>query len=230
MLSRRRRGRTTSSPTSGRSPGPPPPPADLAFLAGLLTGSAVAGRAGRRHRPAVDRCCGRLVSRGPAVRRRSTVELTRDATDTGERQAATCRAAVPSPTVKRETWETLTDGKLTIAMFRATLAGFADPDQRALIEPYRPAYFARSRRRVAGLVLGDGAGLRGRRLPDAARSDAETVAAPTRTWRPRRARRPRCAGCSSRAATRCCGRCAARNGTAPPYGARHQTRPESRAP
>jgi aminopeptidase N len=27
-------------------------------------------------------------------------------------------------------------------MFRATLAGFADPDQRALVEPYRPEYFA----------------------------------------------------------------------------------------
>jgi len=25
---------------------------------------------------------------------------------------------------------------------RATLAGFADPDQRALVEPYRPEYFA----------------------------------------------------------------------------------------
>ncbi|HEX3455821.1 MAG TPA: hypothetical protein VHS03_14445, partial [Gaiellaceae bacterium] len=32
--------------------------------------------------------------------------------------------------------------KLTIAMFRATLAGFVDPDQEALIGRYRPAYFA----------------------------------------------------------------------------------------
>jgi aminopeptidase N len=42
---------------------------------------------------------------------------------------------------KRETWETLTEGKLTIAMFRATLLGFIDPDQAELVEPYRPEYF-----------------------------------------------------------------------------------------
>ena len=35
----------------------------------------------------------------------------------------------------------MTAGELTIAMFRATLAGFADPDQRALVEPYREKYF-----------------------------------------------------------------------------------------
>jgi aminopeptidase N len=50
--------------------------------------------------------------------------------------------AVPTLTAKRETWETLTDGKLTIAMFRATIIGFADPDQPALVQPYRPEFFA----------------------------------------------------------------------------------------
>ncbi len=84
----------------------------------------------------------RLVSRAVLGEEAIDAELSSDATDAGERQAAACRAAMPSVTGKRETWETLTGGKLTIAMFRSTLAGFADPDQRALVEPYRPEYFA----------------------------------------------------------------------------------------
>ena len=36
----------------------------------------------------------------------------------------------------------MTGGELTIATFRATLAGFADPDQPELTEPYRDRYFA----------------------------------------------------------------------------------------
>ncbi len=83
----------------------------------------------------------RLVSRGVAGEADIAAELTRDATDAGERHAATCRAAVPTASGKRETWETLTDGKLTIAMFRAVLGGFAYPDQDALLSGYRAAYF-----------------------------------------------------------------------------------------
>ena len=116
-------------------------PADLSFLSGLLDGSTVLDGL------AVDTdlrwtLLRRLVSRAVLGEEAIDAELSADATDAGERQAAACRAAVPSIKVKRETWETLTDGKLTIAMFRATLAGFADPDQRALVEPYRPEYFA----------------------------------------------------------------------------------------
>ena len=84
----------------------------------------------------------RLVSRGARGEEAIDAELSRDATDAGERQAAGCRAAIPTLTAKRETWETLTDGKLTIAMFRATIIGFADPDQPTLVQPYRPEYFA----------------------------------------------------------------------------------------
>jgi aminopeptidase N len=116
-------------------------PADLELLSGLLSGSTVVAGL------AVDTdlrwiLLRRLVSRGAYGEAEIDLELTRDATDAGERHAATCRAAVPSQLDKRETWETLTDGKLTIAMFRATLTGFVDPDQRSLVEPYRPAYFA----------------------------------------------------------------------------------------
>jgi aminopeptidase N len=116
-------------------------PDDLEFLAGLLDGAI--GLDGL----AVDTdlrwaLLRRLVSRGVRGEEAVDAELSRDATDAGERHAAGCRAAIPTLTAKRETWETLTDGKLTIAMFRATLLGFADPDQPALVEPYRPEYFA----------------------------------------------------------------------------------------
>jgi aminopeptidase N len=115
-------------------------PPDLELLSGLLSGSTVVDGL------AVDTdlrwiLLRRLVSRGAYGEAEIDLELTRDPTDAGERHAATCRAAVPSAKVKRETWETLTDGKLTIATFRAALAGFVDPDQPSLVEPYRPAYF-----------------------------------------------------------------------------------------
>jgi aminopeptidase N len=114
---------------------------DLSFLAALLDGSTVLDGL------AVDTdlrwsLLHRLVSRGTLGEEAIDAELSADATDAGERQAAACRAALPSVARKRETWETLTDGKLTIATFRATLIGFADPDQRELVEPYRPEYFA----------------------------------------------------------------------------------------
>ena len=116
-------------------------PADLEFLAGLLDGRvALDGLAvDTELRWALLR---RLVSRGVRGEDAVDAELSRDATDAGERQAAACRAAIPTLTAKRETWETLTDGKLTIAMFRATITGFADPDQPALVQPYRPEFFA----------------------------------------------------------------------------------------
>jgi len=115
-------------------------PSDLELLSGLLSGSTVVDGL------VVDTdlrwiLLRRLVSRGVAGSVEIDAELARDATDAGERQAATCRAAIPSAEVKRDTWETLVGGKLTIAAFRATLTGFIDPDQASLVELYRPAYF-----------------------------------------------------------------------------------------
>jgi aminopeptidase N len=116
---------------------------DLAFLAELLDGTV------RLDGLTVDTdlrwaLLGRLVSRGgprafgpPEI----DAELARDATDAGERHAATCRAAIPTPEAKRAAWQTLTSGELTIAMFRATLGGFVDLDHPELIEPYRDDYF-----------------------------------------------------------------------------------------
>ena len=114
---------------------------DLEFLAGLLDGTvSLDGLAVDTDlRWALLR---RLVSRGVRGEDAIDAELSRDATDAGERHAAGCRAAIPTLAAKRETWEALTGGKLTIAMFRATIIGFADPDQPELTHPYRPEYFA----------------------------------------------------------------------------------------
>jgi aminopeptidase N len=114
--------------------------ADLTFLAELLSGDQ------RLDGLSVDTdlrwaLLRRLVSRGVSGEADIAAELARDATDAGERHAATCRAAIPTASGKRETWETMLAGKLTIAMFRAVLGGFADPDQEALLSGYRAAYF-----------------------------------------------------------------------------------------
>jgi aminopeptidase N len=114
--------------------------ADLELLSGLLSGSVVVDGL------VVDTdlrwmLLRRLVSRGAGGTAEIDAELSSDATDAGERHAATCRAAIPSAEGKRETWQTLIGGKLTIAMFRATLTGFIDPDLPELIEPYRQSYF-----------------------------------------------------------------------------------------
>ena len=113
---------------------------DLALLAGLLDGSVVLDGL------SVDTdlrwsLLWRLVSRGARGEDEIDAELARDATDAGERHAAACRAAIPTAEAKQEAWETLIRGELTIAMFRAVLAGFADPDQPELVEPYREKYF-----------------------------------------------------------------------------------------
>ena len=114
---------------------------DLAFLAGLLDGSVLLDGL------TVDTdlrwaLLWRLVSRGAGFGTAEIdAELARDATDAGERHAATCRAAIPAAEAKRETWQTLIAGELTIAMFRAALAGFVDPDHPELMESYRDDYF-----------------------------------------------------------------------------------------
>ncbi|HEY6279682.1 MAG TPA: aminopeptidase N [Streptosporangiaceae bacterium] len=115
-------------------------PGDLALLAGLLDGS----------RPidglAVDtelrwRLLRRLVSRGAAGPGEIEAELRRDATDAGERHAATCRAAIPDPAAKEASWQRIVGGTLPNAVFRAELDGFADFDQPQLLAPYQQRYF-----------------------------------------------------------------------------------------
>jgi len=116
---------------------------DLALLAGLLDGSVMLDGL------TVDTelrwaLLGRLVSRGFRGFGEGEIdaELARDATDAGERHAATCRAAIPTAEAKQAAWDTLVSGELPLAMFRAVLNGFADPDQPELVNPYREKYFA----------------------------------------------------------------------------------------
>ena len=114
---------------------------DLALLADLLDGTA------QLDGLSVDTdlrwaLLARLVSRNAGFGTAEIdAELARDATDAGERHAATCRAAIPTAEAKREAWRALTGGELTIATFRATLAGFVDLDHPELMEPYRADYF-----------------------------------------------------------------------------------------
>ncbi len=115
-------------------------PGDLALLRGLLDGSTTLDGL------AVDtelrwRLLHRLVSRGAAGPAEIAAELARDATDAGERRAATCRAAIPDATAKQAAWDAVTSGTLPNAVFRATLSGFVDPDQPELLQPYAQRYF-----------------------------------------------------------------------------------------
>ena len=115
-------------------------PADLALLTGLLDGTAaVAGLT-------VDtelrwRLLRQLVSRGAAGEAEIEAELARDATDAGARQAAACHASIPTAAAKEAAWKRIVSGTLTNATFRATLAGFEDADQLALLAPYDERYF-----------------------------------------------------------------------------------------
>jgi aminopeptidase N len=118
---------------------------DLELLTGLIDGSVLVDGL------SVDTdlrwaLLWRLVSRGGGPRNFGVAEidaeLARDATDAGERHAATCRAAIGSADAKREAWRLISGGQQTIAMLRATLAGFADPDQPELVQPYREDFFA----------------------------------------------------------------------------------------
>jgi len=116
---------------------------DLAVLAGLLDGSVVLDGL------TVDTelrwaLLARLVSRGFGGYGTAAIdaELARDATDAGARHAATCRAAIPTAEAKQQAWDTMTAGEQPLATFRATLGGFADPDQPELVEPYRERFFA----------------------------------------------------------------------------------------
>ncbi len=114
--------------------------ADLDLLAGLLDGSAaIEGLE-------VDtelrwRLLYRLASRGAAGPEQIEAELARDATDAGQRHAASCRAAIPAAAAKEAAWQQIVSGTLPNATFRAVLGGFADPDADALLAPFAPRFF-----------------------------------------------------------------------------------------
>jgi aminopeptidase N len=114
--------------------------ASLDLLSGLLDGSAsVDGLT-------VDtelrwQLLRRLVSLGIAGPPAIEAELAADPTDAGERHAQTCLAAIPTAEAKERAWAEITGGELPNATFRATLRGFADPDQDELLAPYAGRFY-----------------------------------------------------------------------------------------
>jgi aminopeptidase N len=113
----------------------------LAYVKGLLDGSVVLEGL------TVDTdlrwgLLRRLVVTGKAGEAEIEAESQRDSTAAGERHAASCRAAIPTAEAKENAWQAILGGKLSNAVFRATLGGFVEPEQVDLLKPYRDKYFA----------------------------------------------------------------------------------------
>ncbi len=113
----------------------------LDLLAGLLDGSAeVRGLA-------VDTelrwaLLGRLAATGRAAEAEIDAELARDATDTGKRHAAACRAALPDAEHKAAAWALLAESEELGAEGVMTVArGFTQPEHAELLGPYAQRYF-----------------------------------------------------------------------------------------
>ena len=84
-----------------------------------------------------------LVAGGRAGEAEIATQLTRDATATGERAAATARAALPTPAAKAAAWSALLDrADLPNAVQAATIAGFGRVHDAALLLPFVEPYFA----------------------------------------------------------------------------------------
>ena len=68
-------------------------------------------------------------------------EAERDATDAGARHAAAARAAQPHAAPKAEAWTALVEGDLPLAMMRAVMGGFRQPDQEPVLQAWTAPYF-----------------------------------------------------------------------------------------
>ncbi len=115
---------------------------DLAVLRGWLTDEGVpAGLAiGTELRWTILHA---LVACGAAGETEIARELDSDRTASGERQAATAGALVPTTNAKAETWRRLTEGgALPNWLQRALLIGFEHPAQVKLTAPYAEKFFA----------------------------------------------------------------------------------------
>ncbi|MFJ4845218.1 MULTISPECIES: aminopeptidase N [unclassified Streptomyces] len=70
-------------------------------------------------------------------------ELARDDTASGRRHQVRCLAARPSAAVKAQAWAAVVESDtLSNALVEATIAGFEQAGQRALLAPYAERYFA----------------------------------------------------------------------------------------
>jgi len=113
----------------------------LDVIAGLLSGDEVVDGL------AVDAelrwsLLGRLVVLGRAGEREIDNENDRDNTAAGRRHALRLRAARPTADAKEEAWQlAVFDVDLPNAEQAAVIAGFQQPEHRALLTPYRDRYF-----------------------------------------------------------------------------------------
>jgi aminopeptidase N len=113
----------------------------LDVLAGLLSGGAVVDGL------TVDAelrwsFLSRLVVVGRAAEREIDNENDRDNTAAGRRHALRLRAARPTAEAKEEAWQlAVFDVDLPNAEQAAVVAGFQQPEHRALLAPYRDRYF-----------------------------------------------------------------------------------------
>jgi aminopeptidase N len=115
----------------------------LALVRGLLAGRPVEGVEGlsidtELRWTLVRSLAAAGVDEVPAL---IAAEEQRDATDAGARHAAAARAAQPSEAPKAEAWAALVDGDLPLAMMRAVMGGFRQPDQEPLLQAWTPRYF-----------------------------------------------------------------------------------------
>jgi aminopeptidase N len=115
-------------------------PEQLDLLAGLLDGSAeIPGLA-------VDTelrwtLLERLAVTGRAGDAEIDAELERDATDTGQRHAASARAAVPDAAHKAAAWALLAEsGDLSVEVVQAVASGLTQPEHASLLAPYAERY------------------------------------------------------------------------------------------
>jgi aminopeptidase N len=84
---------------------------------------------------------GRLAAAGRAGTAEIDAEQAGDATDSGARHAAACRAAMPDATQKAAAWQLLTEADLPVTSVQEISAAFYQPEQAGLLAPYAERYF-----------------------------------------------------------------------------------------
>jgi aminopeptidase N len=84
----------------------------------------------------------RLAETGRAGDAAIAAELARDDTDSGNREAIACRAAIPDAEHKAAAWELLTGtAEISAGLLYSVASAFHQPEQASLLAPYAQRYF-----------------------------------------------------------------------------------------